>query len=253
MAPRHRLVTVRLWRVRREYRRSLVDDDDGGVFGPELFDFLEELEANNRREWFNENRERYEEEVREPAFDLIRAVRPMLADISVHMTARDSKVGGSLMRVFRDTRFSADKTPYKTNVGIQFRHVRANDVHAPGYYVHLSTDGCFFGAGSWMPDRHALAAYRVAIDERRDPWIAARDTCQTGGWRMEGDRLKRAPRDWSIDHPMIEDLRRKSFIAVRDFDPSVALDPYFPAQVTDWCRDSRPLMVFLCNAIGLKF
>ncbi len=74
--------------------------DDAGIFGPELFEFLEELEANNNREWFNENRERYEEEVREPAFDFIRAMGALLGEISPHMTARDTKVGGSLMRVF---------------------------------------------------------------------------------------------------------------------------------------------------------
>ena len=227
--------------------------NDEGIFGPELFNFLEELEANNTREWFDVNRERYEEDVREPAFDLVRAVRPMLEEISLHMTARDRKVGGSLMRVFRDTRFSADKTPYKTNVGIQFRHLRANNVHAPGYYVHLAVDSCFFGAGSWMPDRDALAGYRSAIDDHPEVWTVARDACQTDGWRMEGDRLKRAPRDWSIDHPMIEDLKRKSFIAVRDFDHSEALDPVFPSQIADWCRETRPLMAFLCGAVGLKF
>lgn len=227
--------------------------DDAGIFGPELFEFLEELEANNNREWFNENRERYEEEVREPAFDFIRAMGALLGEISPHMTARDTKVGGSLMRVFRDTRFSADKTPYKTNVGIQFRHVRGGDVHAPGYYVHLDTENCFFGAGSWMPDRDALAAYRIAIDERTDAWIAARDTCQSDGWRMEGERLKRSPRDWSADHPMIEDLKRKSFIAVRDFDHDVALKPEFPSVITAWCNETRPLMAFLCGAVGLDF
>ena len=227
--------------------------DDEGIFGPELFEFLEELEANNNREWFNENRERYEEEVREPAFDFIRAMGALLGEISPHMTARDTKVGGSLMRVFRDTRFSADKTPYKTNVGIQFRHVRGGDVHAPGYYVHLDTESCFFGAGSWMPDRDALAAYRVAIDERPQAWIAARDACQSGDWRMEGERLKRSPRDWSADHPMIEDLKRKSFIAVRDFDHDAVFKPDFPSLIAAWCGETQPLMRFLCTAVGLKF
>ncbi len=227
--------------------------EDAGVFGPELFDFLEELEANNTREWFDVNRERYEADVREPAFDLIRAVRPMLEEVSLHMTARDRKVGGSLMRVHRDLRFSADKTPYKTNVGIQFRHVRAGDVHAPGYYVHLSTDSCFFGAGSWMPERDALAGYRNLIDDQPDAWIAVRDGCARDGWRLEGERLKRPPRGWTADHRLIEELKRKSFIAVRDFDHSEALDPVFPSQVADWCRETRPLMAFLCNAVGLDF
>ena len=227
--------------------------DVGGIFGPGLYEFLEELEANNNRAWFNEHRGRYEEEVREPAFDLIRAVQPLLAEVSEHMTARDTKVGGSLMRVHRDTRFSADKTPYKTNVGIQFRHVRSSDVHAPAYYVHLSGESCFFGAGSWMPAREALTAYRTAIDEHSAAWCDARDRGQSDGWKMEGERLKRAPRDWSIDHPMIDDLKRKSFIAVRDFEHELALNPRFPSQIAVWCAQTRPLMAFLCGAVGLDF
>ena len=70
---------------------------------------------------------------------------------------------------------------------------------------------------------------------------------------MEGERLKRSPRDWSADHPMIEDLKRKSFIAVRDFDHDVALKPEFPSVITAWCNEARPLMAFLCGAVGLDF
>ena len=91
-------------------------------FGPDLGAFLEELREHNERSWFAANRERYEEAVREPARAFIRAMAPALAAISLHFRADDRKTGGALMRVHRDTRFSRDKTPYKTNVGIQFRH-----------------------------------------------------------------------------------------------------------------------------------
>ena len=155
-------------------------------FEPEVFDFLAELELNNRRDWFEQNRERYESELREPAFELIRAVRPLLQQISPSITARDTKVGGSLMRIFRDLRFSPDKTPYKTNIGIQFRHRAGKDVHAPGYYVHLSLDECFFAAGSWTPDRDALALYREAIAERGAEWQTLTERLQpvTAGGSM---------------------------------------------------------------------
>jgi len=222
-------------------------------FQPTLYDFLAELELNNRRDWFAEHRGRYETEVREPAFALIRAVRPLLEQISPALTARDSKVGGSLMRVHRDVRFSADKAPYKTNVGIQFRHRAGKDVHAPGYYVHIALDGCFFGAGSWSPDRGALAAYREAIGECGGEWAKLAAQFQRGPWRLADGKLKRPPRGWSSDHPMIEEIKRKQFIAVRDFDEAEALGPQFAETVAGWCRETRPLMAFLCRAAGLEF
>ena len=222
-------------------------------FGPGLFDFLAELELNNRRDWFEANRQRYESELREPAFDLIRAVRPRLAKISPAITARDAKVGGSLMRIHRDVRFSADKAPYKTNVGIQFRHRAGKDVHAPGYYIHLSLDHCFFGAGSWMPDRDALAAYREAIAEHDKAWNKLARRYQKTPWRIDGDKLKRPPRGWSADHPMIEEIKRKHFIAVRDFTQEEALSNEFPTTIAKWCKETAPLMQFLCHAAALDF
>lgn len=222
-------------------------------FGPGLFDFLAELELNNRRDWFEANRGRYESELREPAFELIRAVRPRLAKISPAITARDAKVGGSLMRIHRDVRFSADKAPYKTNVGIQFRHRAGKDVHAPGYYVHISLDHCFFGAGSWMPDRDALAAYREAIAEHDKAWNKLARRYQKSPWRIDGDKLKRPPRGWSADHPMIEEIKRKHFIAVRDFTHEEALSAEFPATIAKWCKETAPLMQFLCTAAALDF
>ena len=222
-------------------------------FGPGLFDFLAELELNNRRDWFEANRGRYESELREPAFELIRAVRPRLAKISPAITARDAKVGGSLMRIHRDVRFSADKAPYKTNVGIQFRHRAGKDVHAPGYYVHISLDHCFFGAGSWMPDRDALAAYREAIAEHGNAWSKLAKRYQKSPWRIDGDKLKRPPRGWSADHPMIEEIKRKHFIAVRDFTHEEALSAEFPATIANWCKETAPLMQFLCTAAALDF
>ena len=117
-----------------------------GGFGPGLIQFFGELSLHNDREWFEANRQRYEREVREPALGFIRAMQPKLAKISSHFTAIDKKVGGSLMRIHRDVRFSSNKDPYKTNLGIQFRHEVGKDVHAPGLYVHVDIEGVFLGA-----------------------------------------------------------------------------------------------------------
>ena len=139
-------------------------------FEPSLGKFLKDLKKNNNRPWFQANKDRYEREVLEPALAFIRAMGPKLRKISPFFVASDSRVGGSLMRIYRDTRFGKDKTPYKTNVGIQFRHERGRDVHAPGFYVHLEPGECFLALGVWKPDRDALELIRQAILERPEPW-----------------------------------------------------------------------------------
>src|SRR5665811_1482075 len=101
-------------------------------------------------------RDSYEREVLEPALAFVHAFGPKLRKISPFFVASDDRVGGSLMRVYRDTRFAKDKTPYKTNVGIQFRHEQGRDVHAPGFYLHISPEECFFAVGCWHPDPDAL-------------------------------------------------------------------------------------------------
>ena len=222
-------------------------------FGPETFRFLEELEQNNERPWFNEHKHRYEESVLEPALDFIAAMGPRLAGISDHFLAIPKRTGGSLMRVYRDTRFSKDKTPYKTNIGIQFRHERAKDVHAPGFYVHVSLEGCFLAVGMWHPARDALEGIRAAIIERPSKWRKARDD---RGFRacfeIAGRSLKRPPRGYPSDHPYIEDLKRTDHIASRDVSRSEASGADFVDGVAERFAASKPYLGFLCDALGLE-
>ena len=132
-------------------------------FTPKLFGFLRELAENNDREWFKAHQDEYEQYVREPALEFITDFAKPLEKISPHFVADSRTVGGSLFRIQRDTRFSKDKTPYKTNVGIQFRHEFGRDVHAPGFYLHLEPDNVFMGAGMWHPDGGSLKRIRDAI------------------------------------------------------------------------------------------
>ena len=114
---------------------------------PALFDFMRELKANNERPWFEANKARYRAEVRDPMLDFIEAFAEPLAEISPHFRADPRPNGGSLFRIYRDTRFAKDKTPYKTNVGAHFRHEAGKDAHAPGFYLHLEPGMCFAGCG----------------------------------------------------------------------------------------------------------
>ena len=222
-------------------------------FGVETFRFLEELEQNNERPWFNENKHRYEESVLEPALDFIAAMNARLPAISDHFVAIPKRTGGSLMRVYRDTRFSKDKTPYKTNIGMQFRHERGKDVHAPGFYVHIQGETCFLAAGMWHPERNALEAIRTAIFEHSAKWKRVRDNRRFRGvFDLGGSSLKRPPRGYPPDHPYLEDLKRKDHIAVCNVERSEAGSPGFADAVGERFAASKGYMGFLCDALGLE-
>lgn len=220
-------------------------------FDPSLFRFLRQLKRNNNRDWFTKNKARYEDEVLFPALAFVTAFARPLARKAPHLQATPKRVGGSVMRVYRDVRFSKDKSPYKTNVGIHFRHEAGKDVHAPGFYVHLAPGECFLGAGMWHPDSQSLARIRLALDEHSKVWKQA-----IGGkkfrqaWALAGDSLKRPPRDWPADHPLIDDLKRKDFIAVRAFDEADACNADFIRFAETSLSAASPLMKFLCSAIG---
>ncbi len=117
--------------------------------GPELITFLKQLKKNNNREWFQKNKDSYEHDVRGPLLKFIEVFGPRLKKISPHFVADPRKTGGSLFRIYRDTRFSRDKRPYKTHAGVQFRHERASEVHAPGFYLHIEPEQAFVGVGIW--------------------------------------------------------------------------------------------------------
>jgi uncharacterized protein (TIGR02453 family) len=157
------------------------------------------------------------------------------------------------MRVHRDLRFSPDADPYKTNVGIQFRHTAGKDVHAPGLYVHIALDRCFLGAGLWRPERESLAGIRRAIAERPNVWTRLWKGKNLAGWQLGGESLKRPPRGFDPEHPLIEELKRKDFIAIHELDHDRVLSPRFARFVAERFRKASPMMRFLSKAVGLDF
>jgi len=177
-----------------------------------------------------------------------------LAHISPHFLAVSKKVGGSLMRVHRDVRFSKDKTPYKTNIGIQFRHEMGRDVHAPGFYLHVEPNECFVGVGIWRPDSIALGKIRDAIIERDKHWLSAvNDKKFKKNFELSGESLKTAPRGYDKEHPLINDLKRKDFIAISHIDDSTVLSKNFKTQVVKWFTEAESYIEFLCKALMLRY
>ncbi len=223
-------------------------------FEPSLFKFLKQLSRNNNRAWFQENKSRYERDVLEPSLAFIRAFRLRLKKISEFFTAIDRRSGGSLMRVYRDTRFHGAEEPYKTNVGIQFRHEFGRDIHAPGFYVHLEPGQCFLAAGLWRPDSAVLRHVREAIVDAPVRWRRVRnDKKFRTFFTLDGGSLKKCPLGFPADHPCIEDLRRTDFIAVADVDDTATLKETFLDDVSQAFIAAKPFVRFLCDAINIPF
>ena len=223
-------------------------------FDPALFRFLRDLRRNNNRDWFKANKDRYEETVKDPALRFISDFGPRLKKISANYLADPRPVGGSLFRIYRDVRFSKDKSPYKTAVGIQFRHKQAKDVHTPGFYLHLEPKECFVGLGVWHPDGRTLAKIRAALVADPARWNRAVNAKRfREAFEMGGDSLKRPPRGFDADHPLIEDLKRKDFIAVAHIDDQIVTAPGFLDAFDKLCRAGVPYVRYLCEAIDIPF
>jgi len=215
----------------------------------DLFRFLGELRRHNTREWFNANKDRYLAEVRDPLLGFIAAIGPGLRAISPHLVADPHPSRGSLLRIYRDTRFSRDKTPYKTNAGLFFALEAEKDAEAPGYYLHLAPGEAFMGAGMWRPGGETLRAIRSAIVGNPSAWKRARRPGLSHG----ENTLKRTPRGFDPDHPLAADLKRLSFTTGVSFTEAQACAADFPARFVRACRRAAPLVRFLARAMRLAF
>jgi uncharacterized protein (TIGR02453 family) len=215
---------------------------------PSLFRFLKDLARHNDRVWFQANKERYHSDVRDPLLRFIADFAPKLAGLSRFMVADPSPNGGSLFRIHRDTRFARDKTPYKTHAGMTFRHVDGQDVHGPIFYLHLEPGSVFVAAGIWQPPGDTLKRVRDAIVAQPAQWKKV-----TRSLPIDGARLSRPPRGYDPDHPLIEDLKLKSFTTSFELSERDALAPGFLGAFTERCERAAPLVKFLSGALGLAF
>jgi len=221
-------------------------------FPKETLEFLAELSENNDRDWFRDNKPRYEAVVLEPAMELVEAMSEPLRKVSKHFSAVSKRSGGSIMRIYRDTRFSKNKTPYKTNLGIQFRHEFGKDVHAPGYYFHIAPDRIFAGAGIWRPGNPILNKIRFLIDDRSDRWKRiTRAKAFREMFDLQGGTLIRNPRDYEGDHPLIVDLKRKDHIGICNLEPTELGTPDLVENLIARYKIATPYVRLLCDALYL--
>ncbi len=212
------------------------------------------LKKNNDRDWFAKHKNQYEAQVRDPAVELVAQLVKPLAKIAPMLHIVPKAHNGSVMRIYRDTRFSKDKLPYKTHVGISLRHQAGKDIHAPGIFIQLEPGECFIGAGCWRPESGVLGSIRAAIDADPKAWKRARDAkVFREHFDFVGESLKTSPRDYPKDHPMIEDLKRKDFVAVAPLSVAEVTAPGFVDLLTTRIKQARPLMRFLCDAIEVPW
>ncbi len=223
-------------------------------FTPALFEFLSELADNNNREWFQDNKARYERDVRDALVQFVSDFGDRLREISPYMVADPRLSGGSIFRINRDVRFSKDKSPYKTNAGMHFRHEVGRDVHGPGLYLHLQPGQVFAATGIWRPNSATVGKIRGAIVANPDRWtgIVTEDRFSSI-YSLDGESLKRAPRGVDPDHPLIDHLKLKSFAATTSFTQEEACSADFIDTYADACRVASPFAEFLTTSVGLNW
>ena len=217
---------------------------------PRTFRFLRELAAHNERAWFEANKARYVEEVRDPLLRFVAAVGPKLAKLSRHVVADPRPVGGSLFRIHRDVRFSKDKSPYKTHAAMSFRHEEAKETPAPGFYLHLAPGDVFAGGGLWHAPPEAVKQVRDAIVARAGAWERVARACPLDDGE---DTLKRPPRGYDPEHRFVAALRRQSFTTGVRFTQAEACADDFVERYAGACRSAAPLMSFLARAVGVPW
>lgn len=214
-------------------------------FDRAFFDFWEDLATHNERTWFQANKARYEKAVRDPLLRFVEALGPPLHALSPHLVADPRPVGGSLMRIHRDVRFSHDKRPYKTNAGMHFSLASSRDVHAPGFYLHLEPFNCFAAGGMWHPEPPTLARIRSAIMERGAAWQEVLDS----GLPLQGETLKRPPAGFDKAHPHIESLMRKDLYMSIPLEEAQVCAADFVERYVATCARMAPLVRFLAAVL----
>ncbi|MBD8900458.1 DUF2461 domain-containing protein [Rhodanobacter sp. DHG33] len=223
-------------------------------FSPATFKFLRALDRNNSREWFQAHKNDYERHVREPFLQLITDMQAPLTKISAHYRADPRKNGGSLFRIFRDTRFSNNKLPYKPWQGARFFHERRHEIPAPSFYIHIQPGDCFAGGGMWHPEPDALKKIRAFLADNPSAWKkATQSPVFREHMQFWGESLKRPPHGYDPGHELIEDLKRKDFAAGETFDEALACSVELLPWLVTCFKRVAPMNDYLCATQELEF
>ncbi|SRR6266545_4202470 len=213
-----------------------------------VLDFLSDLEQNNERDWFERNRVAYQRA--RGVFELF--VDDLIGELSAFEDLGGIAARDCLFRIYRDVRFSQDKSPYKTSMSASIAPGGRRFAEIP-YYIHVEPhDRSFLAGGAYAPSPEQLAAIRQSIDADAGALREAIGGQAFGGafGALAGERLKTAPQGYARDHPAIDLLRHKQFVARRPFADGDVLTPDFLARVANACRALKPLLDVLREMIA---
>lgn len=215
---------------------------------PETLAFITDVAQNNNREWFAENKERYEV-AKADVLAFVDQLIPRLAGVDPQFSI-ETPAKKCLLRIYRDVRFSKNKDPYKNNFGISF-NIKGSDIHGPGYYLHIQPGECFFAAGFWMPEVAVLKKIREEIDYNTLEFleIINNKNFKSIYHLSKEDTLKNAPKGYETDHPQIEFLRLKSFIAIYPLKDEAFLKPGIVDKLKNAFESVYPFVLFLRKAV----
>jgi len=215
----------------------------------ETLNFIKDVAAHNDRDWFAANKERYEQS-RADVLEFIEELIPLLAATDPAFSV-DTPAKKCLMRIYRDVRFSKNKNPYKNNYGISF-NVKSNGMANPDYYLHLQPGKSFFGVGFWMPEAPVLKKIREEIDYNTSEFlniIQSKPFTKLFALSKE-DSLKNAPKGYEVDHPHIDILKLKSFIAIYPLTDKEILAEGITDKLKLAFETIYPFVLFLRNAVA---
>ena len=219
-------------------------------FPREGIDFLKRLKRNNNRLWFEKHKEGYESSVKIPMQSLIASLHPHFQRFAPEFDINPKR---SLFRIYRDVRFSKDKTPYKTHAAAHFvLRGKPKGVEGSGYYLHIEPGEVYIGGGIYMPDNDQLKKIRSAIAGHSDQFlsIVRLPRFRKIFGKLEGEKLQRVPKGYEPDHPMAEWLKYKQFFVWIEWPESKCLNESFVTEVAEVYKAATPLVRFLNEAMG---
>lgn len=211
-------------------------------FSPQAIKFLKDLKRHNDREWFQPRKEIFETQLKAPMVELVEAVnRELLAFAPDHVT--DPKK--AIYRIYRDTRFSADKTPYKTHIGAIFPPHELGKQSAAGFYFHVSAKSVGVAAGSYMPGPDELRAIRGWLSENHASFRKAAKLPPKLWGKLQGSELTRLPKGFAPGHPADDLLRMKQWLYFVELDLKLATTPKLLPELIKRFKSVAPVVRML--------
>ena len=218
-------------------------------FRPEALKFLRNLAKHNDREWFQPRKAQFEELLREPMLAIVRKITDAMLDFAPNHVRPAEK---SLFRIYRDTRFSNDKRPYKTHVAAWWTHTGLDKTSGAGYYFHVSPKEVIVAAGAYMPEKEQLAAIRHWLLDHHAEFrkLLARPAVKRTFSEFEGNALTRPPKGFPCEHPGMDLIRCRQWGLAATLPPKTALDPKFAATVIRYFKLAAPVVDALNTPIA---